>query len=86
MTTDTTGRVLVTVAEAARQLGVGKTKMYELINSQEIAVVVMPTPGSTAPRPRRVGERGPKRSLRIEQAVIDAFIARGRQPATTSPA
>jgi hypothetical protein len=83
MTTEPTGRVLVTVAEARGQLGIGLTKMYELINTGEIAVVRLPTPGGKATR-RRVGESGARPSLRIEQAEIDAFIARHREPAATS--
>lgn len=72
---------MVTVTEACRQLGIAKKKLYELINSGEIASVVLPSP-SGARTPRRVGDRGGKPGRRIEQGEIDAFIARNRQPAT----
>jgi predicted DNA-binding transcriptional regulator AlpA len=68
---------LVTLAEAMDQLGVGKTRLYELINSGEIATVELPTPGGATAR-RRVGDPGPKKSRRIEQAEINAFIERNR--------
>jgi predicted DNA-binding transcriptional regulator AlpA len=71
---------LVTLAEAMEQLGIGKVKLYELINSGAIVTVELPTPGGTAAR-RRVGESGPKKSRRIEQAEINAFIARNRAEA-----
>lgn len=75
MTAAETPVQLITVAAAARQLGVGKTKMYELINSGEIAVVNLPTPGGKSAR-RLVGERGPRPSVRVPQGEVDRFIER----------
>lgn len=73
------GRRLRTVAEAAAQLGIGKVKFYELIKSGELATVELPTPGDGRAR-RRVGQAGPRASHRVEEAEIDAFIERNRQP------
>jgi predicted DNA-binding transcriptional regulator AlpA len=75
---------LVTVAEGCRQLRISKAKFYELINSGEIASVVLPSPGGSR-APRRIGEKGPKPARRIEQAEIDAFIERHRVQAPAAP-
>lgn len=61
---------LVTVAEAMEQLGVGKPKIYELMGTGEIAFISLP------PHTKQAGRR-------IEQAEIDAFVARHRQTAGT---
>lgn len=71
---------LVTITEAGRQLGVGKAKVYELINSGELPSVTIPAPGGDRV-PRRVGEPGPKPGRRIDQADIDAFIKRHKRSA-----
>jgi predicted DNA-binding transcriptional regulator AlpA len=70
---------LITVAQAAEQLGIGKTRLYELIHAGEIATIELPSP-SGAPGRQYVGETGAKASRRIEQAEVDAFIERHRQP------
>jgi hypothetical protein len=69
---------LLTVAQAGEQLGVGKTRMYELINAGQIATIELPT-SDGAPGRRYVGEPGAKASRRIEQTEVDAFIERQRQ-------
>jgi excisionase family DNA binding protein len=60
---------LRTVEEAREQLGVAKTKVYELMSSGELAFVKLPPGSNNAGR-------------RIEQAEIDAFIARNRTRAS----
>lgn len=62
---------MVTVAEVCEQLGIGKTKFYALINAGELAAVDVSPNKPKAPR--RVGETGHRRALRVEQAEIDRF-------------
>jgi excisionase family DNA binding protein len=57
---------LRTVAEAMELLGIGKAKIYELMSLGELPYVSLP------PHTKQAGRR-------IEQAEIDAFIARHRQ-------
>lgn len=62
---------LLTVAEAMAQLGIrSKHKIYGLMRAGELAYVVLP------PHTHQAGRR-------IEQAEVEAFIARNRQPART---
>lgn len=65
---------LRTVEETCAQLGLERTKVYELMASGELAYVKIP-PGSL------------QAARRVEQAEIDAFIARNRigTPAATTP-
>jgi excisionase family DNA binding protein len=63
----------VTVVEACEQLGIKKTKFYELIRKGELEAVDI-----NGVAKRRVGEPGRRRSLRVDQAAIDAFKARNR--------
>lgn len=58
------------VDEACEQLGIGKSKFYELIRKGELAAYDV----NGVPK-RRVGEKGPRRSLRVDQAEIDRFKA-----------
>ena len=62
---------LLTVAEAMDQLGIGKVKIYELMRAGELDWVDMPPHTLQAAR-------------RIEQAEVDAFIARNRRQAVAS--
>ena len=62
---------LLTVAEAMEQLGIGKVKIYDLMRAGEIAYVSMPPHTLQSAR-------------RIEQAEIEAFIARNRKTAAAS--
>jgi predicted DNA-binding transcriptional regulator AlpA len=79
MTNPTTapGARMLTVAEVCEQLGIKRTKFYTLVNRGELTAIDV----NAAPAKRRVGERGPRRSIRIEQAVVDAFKARNQVPA-----
>lgn len=61
---------MVTVVEAMDQLGIKKTKFYELVNTGELAAVDI-----NGVAKRRVGETGRRRSLRVSQAEIDRFLA-----------
>jgi len=72
-TTETGAKVMLTVAEVCEQLGIGRTKFYTLVNRGEITAVDV----NAAPK-RRVGERGPRRSIRVEQSVVDAFKSRNQ--------
>jgi excisionase family DNA binding protein len=65
-----------TAAEVCAQLRIGKTKFYELINSGELTA--HDVSGGAPKGPRRVGEKGRRRSLRVPQSDIDAFLARSR--------
>jgi excisionase family DNA binding protein len=65
--------VMLTVAEVCVQLGIGRTKFYTLINRGELVAVDV----NAAPK-RRVGERGPRRSIRVEQSVVTAFKERNQ--------
>jgi excisionase family DNA binding protein len=60
---------LRTVAEAMEQLGISKDKIYELMGGGHLAYISLP------PHTKQAGRR-------IEQAEIDAFIARHRQSAS----
>jgi hypothetical protein len=85
MTEPTDRPVLVSVAEARRQLDLGLTKIYELIHTGELDTVLVPSKAGASPG-KRVGEPGPRGTRKIKQASIDAFIERHSQAATTSPA
>ena len=60
---------LVTVDDARTQLGMSRDKIYELMSSGDLAYVSLPPHSS-----KQAGRR-------VEQAEIDAFIKRNRQPA-----
>ena len=66
----------LTLAEAQEILGIGKTKMYELVNSGELETFSVS--GGT---PRRVGEKGPRPSRRIRESDLERYIQRNRVPA-----
>lgn len=70
------GRML-TVREVCDQLGIGRTKFYALVRSGELSAINV----NPAPR-RRVGQPGPRPSIRVEQADVDAFKARNQLAAT----
>jgi len=68
---------LITVSEAIAQLGIGRTKFYELLQQGEFSVYNL----NSAPRgPIRKGQRRPV--IRVEQAEVDAYKARIKVPAT----
>jgi hypothetical protein len=69
----------LTLAEAQRVLGIGKTKMYELINGGEIETFDV-SEGDPKPS-RRVGEKGPRPSRRVRASEIERYIERNRVPA-----
>lgn len=60
---------MVTVAEACRQLGIGRTTFYKLVNTRELEAVNL---NAAAPK-RLVGQSGPRRSIRVPQSAIDAY-------------
>jgi len=64
---------MVTVVEVCEQLGIGKTKFYDLVNKGELAVIDINGVGKRLP-----GEIGRRRSIRVEQTAVDAFKARNR--------
>lgn len=68
---------LITVRAACAQLGIGRTKLYELIHQGEFASFNL---NADAPRgPIRKGQRRP--SIRLDQAEVDAYMARIKTPA-----
>jgi predicted DNA-binding transcriptional regulator AlpA len=70
---------LIKVSEAIAQLGIGRTKFYELCQQGEFSVFNL---NSGAPRgPVRKGQKRP--SIRVDQAEVDAYKARIKVPATT---
>lgn len=58
----------LTVDQACTALGIGKSKIYELLRRGEIKAFDI-----NGVEKRRVGQPGRRRSLRIEQAEIDRF-------------
>ena len=69
----------LTLAEAQEILGIGKTKIYELINSGELETFDV---SEGKPKtPRRVGEKGPRPSRRIRESDLERYIQRNRVPA-----
>lgn len=67
---------MLTVNQACVALGVGRSKLYELIRQGRLEATDINGVEKTLP-----GERGPRRSLRIKQAEIDAFIDRNKATA-----
>ena len=62
---------LIKVSEAIAQLGIGRTKFYELLHQGEFTVYNL----NSAPRgPVQKGQRRP--AIRVDQAEVDAY--RGR--------
>lgn len=69
---------MLTVTEVCRQLGVGRTKFYNLINKGELSVV------NVNPAPKKlVGQRGPRRSIRVRQSAVDEY--KDRNTITVAP-
>jgi excisionase family DNA binding protein len=58
----------LTVTEACDQLGIKKTKFYDLIRKGELEAVDI-----NGVQKRNVGQPGRRRSLRVDQAEIDRF-------------
>jgi excisionase family DNA binding protein len=67
------GPRLLSVAQAAEQLGMSPSKLYAFVYKGEIASVEIP-PGS-----------GRRSTRKIEQAAVDAFIERYRVTGGTTP-
>jgi predicted DNA-binding transcriptional regulator AlpA len=62
----------LTLAEAQAVLGIGKTRMYELINAGEIARIDV---SRNAPRRARpIADKGPRPSWRIAESEIRRYI------------
>jgi excisionase family DNA binding protein len=66
---------LLTIAQAAEQLGLNARTVYDLVYKGDIASVQIPP---------RAASKGEKLARRIEQAEIDAFIARNRVTGITT--
>jgi excisionase family DNA binding protein len=67
---------LLTIAEAAGQLGVDRRTVYDLVHKGDIATIQIPP---------RIASRGERHARRIEQAEIDAFIERNRVKGPVTP-
>lgn len=63
---------LLTVAEAREQLGIGLSKLYELIRAGEIKAKDLNGVKGQYAAPGRPGKR---RCLRIDQAEINRYLA-----------
>lgn len=75
-TAEPAGDPMLTVAEVCKQLGIGRTKYYDLVRKGELVAV------NVNPGPKRlVGQPGPRRSIRVRQSVVDAFEERNKVPA-----
>lgn len=66
----------LTLAETQTVLGIGKTRMYELINTGEIERIDISRNATGEGRP--VGAPGPRPSWRIPESQIRAYIERNR--------
>jgi hypothetical protein len=66
----------LTLAETQAILGIGKTRMYELIKDGEIERVDISRNATGQARP--VGGKGPRPSWRIPESQIRAYIERNR--------
>lgn len=66
-------QLLYTVPDAAKAMGISQRTLEGLIAQRRIASVLIPSSRG----------RGKRNMRRIERAVIDAFIAKHRQPAAT---
>jgi hypothetical protein len=81
-------RPLLTVAQAAKQIGVSRTSFYELLHAGEIASVKLPLaaskPAAASSRPRSTGSSSATGSLlaRRQEARCDHL---GRRPDGRSP-
>jgi excisionase family DNA binding protein len=64
---------LVTVAQAAKQLGLSRGSIYDLLYRGELASVQIPS------------QNGRRSTRRIEQTEIDALVARYRVSAASTP-
>ena len=67
---------LLTLAEVMTRLGIGKTKLYELINDGEIETVDVSRGEPKAAR--RIGDKGPRPSRRVAESEIQRYIAANR--------
>jgi excisionase family DNA binding protein len=65
--------VMRTAAEVQEQLGIKKSKFYELIRTGELTAIDINGVGK-----RQVGETGPRRSIRVAQSEIERFKAARR--------
>lgn len=63
---------MYTVGETCEALGIGRTKFYALVNDGQLTAVNI-NPGA---RYKRVGEKGPRRALRVAASEIEAFKKR----------
>jgi hypothetical protein len=81
--TEPTEDPMLTTAEVMGQLKIGRSKVAELIRSGALeAINVNPADVTPARQRRRVGERGPRRSYRVRQSAVNAFIERQRVTVT----
>jgi excisionase family DNA binding protein len=67
------GPRLLSVAQAAEQLGMSPSKLYEFVYKGEIASVEIPS------------GTGQRSTRKIEQAAVDAFIGKYRVTYPTTP-
>jgi len=73
--TETLAPRMVTVIEVCAQLGIGKTKFYDLVNKGELPIYDLSGSGR-GPGATRKGER--RRVIRVDQADVDAYLTRTR--------
>ena len=74
--TDAADPRMLTAAEVCAQLRIGKTKFYELLNKGELYAIDVS--GGAPKGPRRVGQTGRRRSLRVPQSEIGRASCRER--------
>lgn len=71
----TTEDRMLTAEEVREQLGIKKTKFYELVNSGQIEAFDI---NGVEGQPCRPGRPGPRRSLRVRQSEVNRFLAERR--------
>jgi predicted DNA-binding transcriptional regulator AlpA len=64
---------MLTVNEVCAQIGIGRMTFYKLVNTGALTAINV-NPAATAAK--RLGERGPRRSLRVQQSEVTAFLKR----------
>lgn len=66
----------LTLAETQTVLGIGKTRMYELIKAGELERVDISR--NATGQARSIGSKGPRPTWRIPESQIRAYIERNR--------
>lgn len=66
---------MLTVSQVCAQIGIGRMTFYKLVSSGELDAINI-NPAATGPKP--FGAPGPRRTLRVRQSEVTAFIERNK--------